>query len=370
MKTQKHCLIFIWEISAEINTLVEPMLNKSLYAFCLTVFGCLLLLIGSVHSDVTVLKEIAEAEQGIGYVGVRLKIFGTRTLEEVVIHKSLKDSYRKVLPTVGGESTLSADHGREGDQDTNDRNRDRRRRDREFRWERQRSQFSTKEMELIAQNYKIERRPWGEKIAGHQADLLIIRPKYPNRPTKHIYFARENSVILRVEDFDSAGVRRNMFVYTRIGFDTKAVDARFKSIQKEISRSPGRNLPEITLAEAQKVLTRKLIKPQYLPSGFQLQRLHKHQYRSSHPIQLRYTDGMLDFNLYETIDKGQNRDGRNRGGEEIKIGDIPVRKYRRGPTHAFNWSSSGIHFFLSSPLPESEMVKIVESIIDPKTKQK
>ena len=116
------------------------MLTKSVYAFCLTVFGCLLLLTCSVHADVTVLKEIAEAEQSISYVGVRLKIFGSRTLEEVVIHKSLKDSYRKVLPTVGGESTLSAvqereeDREREGDRDTNDRNRDRRRRDREFRW--------------------------------------------------------------------------------------------------------------------------------------------------------------------------------------------------------------------------------------------
>ena len=38
------------------------MLTKSLYAFCLTLVGCLLLLTGTVHSDVTVLKEIAEAE--------------------------------------------------------------------------------------------------------------------------------------------------------------------------------------------------------------------------------------------------------------------------------------------------------------------
>ena len=117
-----------------------------------------------------------------------------------------------------------------------------------------------------------------------------------------------------------------MFVYTRIGFDTKAVEARFKSIETEISRAPGRNIPEITLAEAEKILTRKLIKPQHLPKGFQLQSLHKHQFRSSHPIQLKYTDGMLDFHLYETIDTGQNRDGRNRGGEVIKIGDTPCPK--------------------------------------------
>ena len=320
-------------------------------------------------ADATVLEEIAEAEREISYIGVRLKIFGSRTLEEIVIHKSLEDSYRKVLSIVGEQKTLSEENERERNRENNENNRDRRRRDREFRWERQRSQFSTKELELIAQNYKLERRHWGEKIAGKETDLLIIKPKFPGRPTKHIYFARRNSVILRVEDIDSAGVLRNMFVYTRISFETKAVDERFKNVQKEIKASPRRHLPEITLAEAEKVLTTKIIKPKYLPHGFQLQSIHKHQFRSSHPIQLKYTDGMLDINLYQTIDKGEDRAERNRGGEIIKVGDTSVRKYRRGPTHAFNWSSSGIHFFLSSPLPATEMVKIVESIIDRKTVQ-
>ena len=60
------------------------MLTKSVYASCLTVCGYLFLLTGSGHADVPVLKEIAEAERSISYIGVRLKIFGSRTLEEVV----------------------------------------------------------------------------------------------------------------------------------------------------------------------------------------------------------------------------------------------------------------------------------------------
>lgn len=353
------------------------MLTKPLSVLCFVALTFFLLISSFAFADVTVLEEIAEVERKIGYIGVRLKIFGSRTLEEIVIHKSLDDSYRKVLSIVGEQKTLSEENERERNRDENERNRDenernrdRRRRDREFRWERQRSQFSTKELKLIAQNYKLERRHWGEKIAGHETDLLIIKPKFPGRPTKHIYFARKNSVILRVEDIDSAGVLRNMFVYTRISFDPKAVNARFKDLQSKINSGPRRNLPEITLAEAEKVLTIKPIKPLFLPPGFQLQSVHKHQYRGSHPIQLKYTDGMLDINLYQTIDKGENRGDRNRGGEKIKVGDVSVRKYRRGPTYAFNWSSSGIHYFLSSPLPATEMVKIVESIIDRKTVKK
>lgn len=346
------------------------MLTKSISVLCFVTLTFFLLISSFVFADVTVLEGIAEAERKMGYIGVRLKIFGSRTLEEIVIHKSLDDSYRKVLSIVGEQKTLSEDNENERNRDENERNRDRRRRDREFRWERQRSQFSTKELELIAQNYKLEQRHWGEKIAGHETDLLIIKPKFTGRPTKHIYFARKNSVILRVEDLDSAGVLRNMFVYTRISFDRKAVDARFKDLQSEINSGPRRNLPEITLAEAEKVLTTKLIKPKYLPSGFQLQSVHKHQFRGSNPIQLKFTDGMLDINLYQTIDKDEDRSDRNRGGEIIKVGNTSVRKYRRGPTYAFNWSSSGIHFFLSSPLPATEMVKIVESIIDRKTVQK
>ena len=347
------------------------MFTKLIGISCFTVLVCLLLLSSAAFADVAVLKQIAEAESNISYIGVRLKILGSRTMEEGVIHKSLDASYRKVLPVVGEEKTPSAEDRREGDQQNNDRNRDRRRRDREFRWERQRGQLSAKELELIAKNYALESRQWGEKIAGHETDLLIIKPKFPGRPTKYIYFARKNSVILRVEDFDSAGVRRNMFVYIRINFDKKVVDARLKKIQKEITSTPRRSLPAISLVEAEKVLTTKPIQPQYLPPGFQLQSFHKHQYRGRHPIQLKYTDGMVDFSIYETKDESTDRDDRNsRGGEIIKIGDIPVRKYHRRPFHAFNWSSSGIHFFLSSPLPASEMIKIVESIIGEKMDQK
>ena len=52
-------------------------------------------------ADLSTLERIAEAERKVSYVGLRLKTFsssrGTRTFEEVIIHKSVDASYRKVV---------------------------------------------------------------------------------------------------------------------------------------------------------------------------------------------------------------------------------------------------------------------------------
>ncbi len=357
------------------QTFGDPMRMKPLFVFyCLTLF-VLILTSSSLFADVDTLKRIAEAESDVAYVGLRLKTFstsnGSRTMEEMVIHKTVEDSYRKVVSIVGGPKSITEENKPEKQGNDNNRNRNDRRRSREFRWMRHRSQFSIKEIELIAQNYELELRHWGEKIAGHETDLLIIQPKYTGRSTKHIYFSREKGVILRVEDLDSAGILRDMSVYNRISFDTKVVNNKWESLKKEIKPEPRNNSPVITIAEAAKVLKKKPIQPKYLPPGFQLQGLYKLQFRGNHPIRLKYSDGLLDFNLYETTEevrseesnRPDNRGDRNRNRPVLKIGDISVRKYQRGPDNAFGWSSDGINFFLSGPIPVDELQKVVESII-------
>ena len=340
---------------------------KPIYLFCFLILTIILLASNSVLADIAVLERIAKAERDVGYVGLRLKTFtnsnGSRTMEEIVIHKTTADSYRKVVSIVGEQKSLTEENEGNRRRDENNRNRDdRSRRSREFRWDRQRSQFSSKEIKLIAKNYDLERRHWGEKIAGYETDLLIIKPKYEGRPTKHIYFARKNGVILRVEDLDAAGILREMFVYTRISFDPEAVEAKWKSFQGEFKPEP-RPDQSITLAEAEKILKKNPIQPQYLPPGFQLQSVHKRDFRGHHPIQLKYTDGLLDFYLFETAGNFPGRGDRNRGENVVKIGDTIVHKHQRGPTYAFAWSGVNIHFFLSGAIPDTEMQKVVESII-------
>ena len=83
--------------------------------------------------------------------------------------------------------------------DDNEDRKDRRERNRNrSEWRQVESPFSKKQIELIAQNYNLEVSPSTEKIANHETDILTITPKFADRPTKRIFFARGNSVILRV----------------------------------------------------------------------------------------------------------------------------------------------------------------------------
>ncbi len=342
------------------------MRTKSISVFCYCILFVFILASSRLFADVDTLKRIAEGESDVAYIGLRLKTTstssGSRTVEEVVIHRNAEDSYRKFVSIIGAPKALAEEN--DAGKKQVDRNRDtRNRRGREFRWQHHRSQFSIKEIELIAQNYALELRHWGENIAGHQTDLLIIKPKHANRSTKHIYFARKNGVILRVEDLDAAGILRNMFVYNRISFEQNAVETKWKNLQKEINPQPRHNRPRITLAEAEEILKKKPIQPTYIPQGFQLQGLYKRHFRGIH-IQLKYTDGLLDINLFETTDKVRPSER-----PVIKIGGTSVREYQRVPDYAFGWKSDGVNFFISGPIPPAELQKVVESIILKKDKK-
>ena len=328
-----------------------------LFIFSLVTFlsSCL-----AASADIKILKEIVEAEHELSYVGVRLRINRSRTMEEVVIHKSEEDTYRKTISILGEEKSI--EEGNRPERRDGDRRRGRDRENREERWERQRSQFSLSEIRLIAENYELEHKRWGEKIAGYETDILIIKPKFEGRPTKYIYFAHENSLILKVQDLDAAGVLRGMFVYTRISFDPETVSKKWDEFSEEISIRP-RSYAVISIDDANKILKNRLIQPAYFPSGFQLQHVFKHSYRGRHPVRLKYTDGLLDYNIFVTVKNEKSDEDDHRGWAEILVGDTKVFKHSRSSTNAYSWSNKGIRFFLAGPIPSTEMEKIVESIL-------
>lgn len=333
----------------------------------------------TLFADVSTLERIAEAERKVSYVGLRVKTFsssrGTRTFEEVVIHKSADVSYRKVVSAVGERHSHEGSRGRDEHRndnrrrDDNEDRRDRRERNRDrSEWRQVESPFSKKQIELIAQNYNLEQSPSTEKIANYETDILTITPKFTDRPTKRIFFARENGVILRVEDLDAEGVLREMFVYTRISFDSETVERKWQIFQKEIKQRPPR-INAISLDEAGKMLKTKPIQPEYMPPGFQLQEVRSIRSRENDSILLEYTDGLVTFTLFEKGGKPPRLGDRERRGTEIEIGGQKVYKHRFGTTDAFRWSGAKIHFFLVGAIPTAEMQKVVESVIH-KTKQK
>ena len=355
-------------------------LRSKHHLFCISILASLLWVPQILFADISTLERIAEAERKASYVGLRLKTFsssrGTRTFEEVVIHKSADASYRKVVSVVGERNWSEGSRNRnerrndnrrrdnnENRRDRQDRNRDR------SEWRQVRSQFSKEEIELIAQNYNLEESPSTEKIANYDTNILTITPKFEDRPTKRIFFARENGVILRVEDLDAEGVLREMFVYNRISFDLETVEQKWKVFQKEIKPRPPRSDP-ISLVDGEKILKTKPIQPEYLPPGFQLREVRSIRSREKDSILLEYTDGLVTFTLFEKGGKPPRLSDRQRGEESVtELKGKKVYEHRFGSTDAFRWSGPKIHFFLIGAIPTAEMQKVVESIIH-NTKEK
>ena len=323
-------------------------------------------------ADITVLERIVEAERTVYYVGASLRTFsssrGTRTFEEHVIHVPGDASYRKLLSVVGerkpsGEQQNRDERQRDNrrrERDENDRNNRRRE---QSKWREVSIPFSEEAIKLIGQNYNLTHQPSDEKIVNHETDLLIISPKYDGRPTKHIFFDRKNGVILRVEDYDTDGVLREIFVYTRISFNVKSVNIKWEAIEKDIRPAQRRSQPS-SLAEAEKILKTKPIQPEYVPPGFQLQGVRSIQ-RRENSIFLEYTDGLVNFTLFEKTGKPPRLNSREqRGATNIDIGGTTVSKHRLDATDAFRWTTSDIHFMLLGEIPTTEMQKVVKSIID------
>ena len=334
----------------------------------------------TLFADISTLERIVEAERKVAYIGVRVRTSsssrGTRTFEEYVIHTSEDAAYRKIVSVVGERRSVNGQPNRnERQNDNRRRENNENRRDRQERsrdrneWRQIRSLFSKQEIELIAQNYNLEKSASAEKIMNYETDILTITPKFANRPTKRIFFARENGVILRVEDLDAEGVLREMFVYTRISFNPKAVENKWEGIEKEAKPEQRRSYA-VTLAKAEKMLKTKPIQPDYLPPGFQLQDVRGIKSKGNNSILLEYTDGLVNFTLFEKTGEPPRVDERQRRREsEIELGGQKIYKQRFGTTDAFRWSGAKIHFFLIGATPTTEMQKVVESIIH-KSKEK
>lgn len=333
----------------------------------------------ALFADISTLERIVAAEHKVAYIGVRVRTSsssrGTQTFEEYVIHTSEDVSYRKIVSAVGERRSFNGQPNRNERQndnrrrENNENRRDRRERNRDRNeWRQIRSLFSKQQIELIAQNYNLEESASPEKIAGHEINILTITPKFAGRPTKRIFFARENGVILRVEDLDAEGVLRDMFVYTRISFNPEAVKNKWKAIEKE-AKPQQRRSRSATLAEAEKTLKTKLIQPKYLPPGFHLQDIRSMKSRERDLIFLQYTDGLVNFTLFEEVDRPRRQSNREREGSTIEIGGTTVYQRKFGSTDAFRWSGAKIRFSLVGAVPTSEMQKVVESIIE-KIKEK
>ena len=324
-----------------------------------------------------VLKHIAAAEDEVSYTGSRLIVFhtprGLTVREDLVIHHPPDVNAVKVLSIMGNERwnkkremERSKDKDREGRRTSRDDRYSSRRR--LFPQRKRISNLSQEEMKLLAQNYQFHLSE-GSVIAGQETDEIIIYPEFEGRPTKCLFISRHHDIILRVEEFDSAGHLRFISVFTGIEFDRETVEGtlvELKNDEKLIFEKRERRSRPITDMEAEKALGARLVQPTYLPPGFQLLDT-RHIKRRSSIVFLRYTDGLATFSLFERKGKHKSHDSdrapRRRSGKTISRLDVPIHIMKQLPAHILEWSSSGVDFTLIGELDASELIKVAESVI-------
>ena len=332
-----------------------------------------------------VLQRIIKAELKVSYVGTRLIVMnspdGTIVREEIVIHQPPRIHAVNVLSILGDARSSrprDAEHGKDsaGPQALPqpgrvDKQREGKRstRRRAWPWRKRLATLASNEIELLAQNYAVDLAP-ADAIAGHEADLLTISPRFDGRPTKRLYLSHRNGIILRIEDLDSDGNRHFTAVYTQISFDKAEVQKKLALWQRDEELKPKgqrRRSQPISLADAKQVLDNRLVQPTYLPPGFQLLEV---RYVKGHGemVYLRYTDGLVTFSLFETKGKSFLRSrgpwGRDKVSSVIKeYSGIPVRLNYRQQTHILRWSVSGVDFALVGNPGQSELIKVAESAI-------
>lgn len=242
--------------------------------------------------------------------------------------------------------------------------------------------LSQDNLELLVQNYKLEYRASEEKIAGFKTNLLTIAPlpEIEDRPTKRIWIAADNGIILRAEVLGAKGKLRFLSVYTQVSFQPEKIQgalAEFRFKEKiKTGDAPRRGKP-ISLAEAQKALDNQLVLPAYLPPGFKLQQITQIEFgpkramslRAPRPtIHLRYSDGLMEFSLFETKGKPprMRRGAKNRTSRGVRLKQfhgIPVEIMKRHQTLILKWFQGEVNFALISELDQPEIIRIAKSLI-------
>jgi negative regulator of sigma E activity len=340
-------------------------------------FGLFLLFaVRSVFSDEPpiadeTLRRISSAQREVSYVGKRLITISTPNRqivrEEFVVHHPPNIYFVKPLSSLGERGEQAR-----GSNDEERRRRKRRGGESESRprmggrrppsgWRPPMVRLTPKEIGFLQQNYTLTL-DTAEPIVGYETQKLTIAPRYPDRPTKHLFIARDNGVILRVEDLDPNGVLRFLSVYTQISFKTEDIEQKIVELklpeQPENPRRP--RSQEISILEAQQQLDNRLIQPTYLPPGFHLQRVATIQ-NHAETVYLRYTDGLVTFSLFES--KKQSRRGIGGNPEVEQLHGIKVQVGRRDQIHLIRFFVNEIEVTLIGGLNRAELLKVAESAI-------
>ena len=221
-----------------------------------------------------------------------------------------------------------------------------------------------KYLTLFLRNYQVEYHP-SDLIAGRATNLLIIKPNFLPRFGMRLWLDQQNFLVLKreISYFKPNEEKLTLrFQFREIQFDVSPPDSILElANQEELPRKEFDWLPaKMTFTDLQELKNQihtEVFEPKIIPPGCELISIRVVQERRRDVIQLHYTDGLLNFSIFQFY-----------GAPPHVIKNILQQQPPRNPLPRFQQiiakQKGDYSFLLIGNFPSEQLDQIAESLTE------
>jgi outer membrane lipoprotein-sorting protein len=215
-----------------------------------------------------------------------------------------------------------------------------------------------------------------EKVDGRNAYMLKTTPKETNESSQlpdrtKIWVDKETWIPLKYEIYNSDGNPFTIFEIRDLKINSGIPDSEFQFEIPKDAKIVEEKLPEIlSLDEARKKVSFKILTPEYLPEGYSFNSsmfFNNSMFGSDEvfeTVDLTFMNGKESIGITETVYENMSSDTKSilSDGEDIKINGIEGKYLSIGDEKVLRWKLGTVYLSLFASLEKDELLKIAESI--------
>ena len=211
----------------------------------------------------------------------------------------------------------------------------------------------SQDVSLIKENYDISLIGTGN-LAGRQAHIIGLQPRYPGNPSRTIWVDREYPFVLRTEKYGPDGTMSSVSFYNCIEFFPVLSDSVFElDIPPHVAKV---ELPVsgdlMSLERLEKKAEFSIPVPGFVPPGYIIEGGMLSLYKAFPAVHIRLTDGLNTISYFvspKTMRSNTVED------DMSQVSDLFGAKFLR-------WSERGYEFTLVGEVDESLLMEIAQSV--------
>ncbi len=140
-------------------------------------------------------------------------------------------------------------------------------------------------------------------IAGRETRLILITPKIKSGRKVKNWIDKETGVTLRKEIFRSFGEELTPLFemhFSNIDYDPPENPDLFRVKEKRHHPQGMKTIEFATIEEAKKSIRMPFLAPDYIPDGYQLDRMRVTRERKNVTVHMNYNNGINSFSIFQT----------------------------------------------------------------------